>query len=65
MRGLAFSAGSVGIFLAMAASYVKRYGGPSFSYSEIPPWQAGAASNTVTGYYITSVLYTAWAAWDA
>jgi hypothetical protein len=65
MRGIAFSAGSIGLFLATAASYVYLYGGRSFRYSETPPWQAGAASNIITGYYVTSVLYTAWAAWDA
>lgn len=65
VRGLAFSAGSMGMFLATAASYVYLYGGRSFRYSETPPWQAGAAGNIVTGYYITSMLYTAWAAWDA
>ncbi len=65
MRGLAFTAGSIGLFLATAASYVYLYGGRSFRYSETPPWQAGAASNIVTGYYVASVFYTAWAAWDA
>lgn len=65
MRGLAFSAGNAGMFLATAASYVYLYGGRSFRYSETPPWQAGVANNIVTGYLVTSVLYTTWAAWDA
>ena len=53
------------MFLATAPSYVYLYGGRSAPYSETPPWQPGVANNIVTGYLVTSALYTAWAAWDA